>query len=338
MGNLSSVIKLVRNMDTKQMRQRARETAREANRPYPVIFADMVWCGFRYQAGYSDYALFQMWDMNQKQRSSVLTRGKNNRYVAALNSRDGWHSFDQKTDFLIAFAPFIGRRWLDLDAATPTELESFGRDLGSFIVKPKDGSHGDGVERIRGEEVDNWETLYARLKSDKRTLCEEVIQQHPDLNAIWPGSINTSRIVTILKDNKVYVVAAYLRVGNGARPVDNFNGGGMVVPLDKKTGKILTHALDKAGNAYKAHPSTGTPFEGTQVPMWQEIMELVEQAARVEPSIRYVGWDVAVTPNGPVLVEGNHFPGHDIYGLPTQAKDKMGILPDFEEVISYQSL
>ena len=72
--------------------------------------------------------------------------------------------------------------------------------------------------------------------------------------------------------------------------------------------------------------------------MWREILDLLQEAARVVPSVRYVGWDVAVTPDGPLLVEGNQYPGHDIYGLPGQSPDHMGILPVFDKVVPYRSL
>ena len=329
---------LIRRMNTKRMREMARKVAGDAHRPVPLIFCDMVWCGFRYRAGYMDYDLFHFWDLNAAQRATVLTRGKNDKYVAALNDRREWDAFDVKPEFLRRFAPYVKRRWLDLEGADAARLRAFGEELGSFIVKPRDASHGDGVEKIEAAGVEDWEALLARLRERGQTLCEEIIRQHPDLNAIWPGSINTVRMVTILKDGKAHVVAAYLRVGNGPRPVDNFNNGGMVVPLDRETGVILCHARDKAGRFYECHPVTGTRFQGTRVPMWPEILALLQDAAQVVPSIRYVGWDVAVTPEGPLLVEGNQYPGHDIYGLPGQSPDKRGILPNLDAVVPYRSL
>jgi len=329
---------MIRRMDTKRMRQTAKKAAREAHRPAPLIFCDMVWCGFRYQAGYLDYDLFHFWDLNGEQRSSVLTRGKNDKYVAALNDRAEWDTFEVKPLFLERFAPYVGRKWLDLTAAGAEELEELGKELGRFLVKPRDGTHGDGVEIIQADQVSDWSALLERLRREGRTLCEEVIPQHPDVDKIWPGSIDTARIVTILKDGKAHVVAAYLRVGNGPRPVDNFNNGGMVTPVDRRTGVILSPARDKAGVLYERHPVTGTQFQGYQLPLWDKVLELVDAAAQVVPSVRYVGWDVAITPTGAVLVEGNQYPGHDIYHLPGQDPSKIGILPELDAVVPFSSL
>lgn len=329
---------LIRRMDAKRMRQTVEQVAKQARRPSPVIFCDVVWCGLRYQAGYMDYALFHFWELNAAQRASVLTRGKNNKYVAALNDRAYWDSFDVKPNFLRLFAPYVRRPWLDLAQAGPEELKALGEKEGALVVKPPDGTHGDGVELLSTAGIADWEGLYKSLTGKGQTLCEGVIPQHEGMDRLWPGSINTVRVVTILAGGEAHVVATYLRVGSGPRPVDNFNSGGMVTPVDKDTGVVQAPARDKAGTLYENHPGTGVAFVGFRIPLWDQIMDLVRKAAPVVPQVRYVGWDVAVTPDGPELVEGNCYPGHDIYGLPGQNPGKMGILPALDAVVPYKSL
>ena len=63
-------------------------------------------------------------------------------------------------------------------------------------------------------------------------------------------------------------------------------------------------------------------------------MEEAKKAALVCPEVGYVGWDIAVTPDGPVLVEGNEFPGHCLYQLPPHTPDNYGVLPLFEKAIN----
>ncbi len=335
---MAGLVGMIRKMNVKRMVAAAGKVAEESGRSTAGVLADMVWCGLRYQAGYSDYALFHMWSMTGAQRRTILTRGKNNRYVKALNDPEGMKVFSQKTAFLEKFAPYVGRRWLDLRKADPDALAAFCKGLGVILVKPQDATHGDGVEKVYAKDVTDYDALYQRLTQNGQTLCEEVICQHPDLDRLWPGSINTVRLVTILKGGTGHIVASFLRVGHSDKPVDNFNSGGMVVPLDVKTGRVDCDAVDKAGRRYVAHPGTGTPFVGFQVPLWERVTALVQEAACVEPRVRYVGWDVAVTPDGPVLVEGNQYPGHDIYGLPGQSPEQMGILPEFEKVLPLSRL
>ena len=338
MAGFNSFFKLFRAMDTKKMRAAAKKVAKSAHKSYLFIMADMAWCGFRYTAGYSDYALFDMYNMDSAQRRTVLTRGKNNMYVKALNDRTAWKYFEEKPAFLKTFAEFTRRTWVDLRTSGAEELRRFSEPLEVFIAKPIDGSHGDGVEKITSAEISDWAALRERLLSNGQELCEELVKQHPEMDRLWSGAVNTVRLVTIVADGTAHIVASYLRIGGGDRPVDNFNAGGMVAPLDRETGKIKCHAVDKAGNIFVSHPKTGVRFEGFQVPMWAEALDFAKRAALIVPSVRYVAWDVGITPNGPVFVEGNHYPGHDIYGLPAQTPDKRGVLPDWEAVIPLKSL
>ena len=65
----------------------------------------------------------------------------------------------------------------------------------------------------------------------------------------------------------------------------------------------------------------------------QEIIDMCLEAAREVPQVRYVGWDVAITENGPTFIEANQHPGHDILQMPPHVPDKIGILPRLREFI-----
>ena len=57
---------------------------------------------------------------------------------------------------------------------------------------------------------------------------------------------------------------------------------------------------------------------------------MVKSAAQQIPQMAYIGWDVAFSPEGPLLIERNNFPGHDIYQLPEHTPDKIGMMSRFE--------
>ncbi|HOO67953.1 MAG TPA: sugar-transfer associated ATP-grasp domain-containing protein, partial [Bacilli bacterium] len=149
---------------------------------------------------------------------------------------------------------------------------------------------------------------------------------------LYPYAINTIRIITVYRyDGKVNIVAAYQRIGNNGYIVDNYNGGGMVVPVNEGTGVIEYPAVDKKKNIYYEHPMTKTKIVGFKIPMYKEAIELAKKAAKVVKEVRYVGWDIALTPKGPTLIEGNEYPGHDIYQLPVHRTNNIGVLPKFEK-------
>lgn len=103
------------------------------------------------------------------------------------------------------------------------------------MSKPVDGMCGKGIERINAAEYDG--DLYEHLKNGHQVILEECVVQHHDLMALHPNSVNTCRVITFTQGSVTNVVAAYLRIGNG-RYVDNFNNGGMVVPIEEDCGKL----------------------------------------------------------------------------------------------------
>jgi hypothetical protein len=64
-------------------------------------------------------------------------------------------------------------------------------------------------------------------------------------------------------------------------------------------------AKDPSDAPMEAHPDTGRRVAGEMLPSWPEARDLALEAHRRFPTLGSVGWDVALTPDGPVLVEGN---------------------------------
>ena len=60
---------------------------------------------------------------------------------------------------------------------------------------------------------------------------------------------------------------------------------------------------------------------------------MCEEAARVVPQMRYIGWDIAITKNGPVMVEGNNLPGYDMCQNHRFHEDGCGLKERFRQVI-----
>jgi hypothetical protein len=328
-------------MDFGNMGQLAKEASARSGKPKGLIMLDMIWCGARYQAGYTDYSLFQMDRANAAQRKTYVTRGVNDRLVSRFNDAGYRHIFVNKDEFNARFADFLGRDWMrvappdeaDFDPqAEADRLAEFCKGKDEIVAKPRDGMCGKGVEMLRVAEYPDSAQLLAYLQSIGAGVVEEVIAQHPDMAALYPRSINTLRMVTLNNGKTVTLVLAICRIGNGDR-VDNFLHGGVMTRIDVDTGTLKYVCVDQQNNTYETHPITGVRFVGYPIPMWEQCVAFAKKAAEVVPQVGYVGWDLAVTPDGPVLVEGNEFPGHCLYQLPPHTPDNWGLLPLFEKAI-----
>ena len=341
MGKIKYVVSRIRKMDFDSMGELAQTVSDRSGKPKPLVILDMVWCGLRYQAGYTDYELCALERTNAAQRKTYVTRGVNDRLVAQFNVPEYRHIFSNKDEFNAVFSDYLARGWMriapagepgfDLSAAAQA-LREFCSGKTEVVAKLRDGMCGNGVEMLRPAQYPDPEKFYTDLQSRGVGVLEDVIVQHPDMSALYPDSINTLRLVTLNNGKTVTLVLALCRVGNGSR-VDNFLHGGMATRIDMQTGRMQYDCVDEKNRVYDKHPVTGVRFVGYQIPMWAQCVEMAKKAALEVPQIGYVGWDIAVTPDGPALVEGNEFPGHCMYQLPPHTPDGYGVLPLFETAI-----
>lgn len=234
-----------------------------------------------------------------------------------LNPPEAVALFTEKDRFNQRFAAYIGREWI-----SPREVgcEAFTQFLArhnTAFCKSRTGMGGQMTGLIHYSEDDaEMAALYRRL-CDEDCLVEERLSQHPDMRRIYPHSINTVRVSTVRTPQGTVCIQAFLRTGHSGRVADNYDMGGVVVWLDPKTGLPAATGYDKAHRLYTAHPDTQFPYADVRIPDWQGVMDLCLRAAQEVPEALYIGWDVGITPEGPVLVEGNTRPSVIwIYGEP----------------------
>lgn len=97
----------------------------------------------------------------------------------------------------------------------------------------------------------------------------------------------------------------------GKTIADNFHQGGKGVLVDINTGTLIGNGIDKKLNESE-NSITNIKFDGFKIPYWEEIKEMVLEAALVNDKVNLVGWDVAISTNGPLIIEGNRGPGFDL--------------------------
>lgn len=333
MRNFRYLFKRILEMDYKALFSTVGRLHEKTGRSRLWLFYDIVKCGVRYGAGYRDYELCEFYNLTPQQRATYVTRGVNNRLVKLLDDPAYDHCFENKADFCSIFSDFLKRDILDFRSASLADFTGFMQNKEEVVAKPLEGSCGQGVEKLRKADYENLSKMYDYLKSRDTGVLEQVIIPHPVLESLYPYAINTYRIVTVFTKGEPHIVYAFIRIGNGGEVVDNINSGGMAAPVDLLTGVVKYCGYDKDGNSYEVHPMTGSQITGLKLPFWDESMQICLKAARVVPQTGYVGWDVAVTPDEPLLVEGNIFPGHDILQMPPHVPDKIGMLPRFREFV-----
>jgi len=142
-------------------------------------------------------------------------------------------------------------------------------------------------------------------KGNKDYIIQKTIIQHPELNRVHAGSVNSLRIVSLLMPEVVYVLSANLRMGVGDGRIDNVTAGGISCGIDENGCLKKFATTYYTGEKFERHPQ-GLIFKGFRVPSFDKAIELVK---RIHPTIshfRLVSWDIAIDETGtPVLIEAN---------------------------------
>ncbi len=283
--------------------------AKDSKRPVLIETADCLACYLKYGAGFTDYFVFKFYNKSSAQRKQFICKRTNDRLVTKLNDKIYTVIFSDKREFDKTFSEFIGRDILDLTAASADDIKLFMARHTVAIQKPAISISGKGIVKVTSSDS------ASDIKS-RGGLLEQFVIQHKRLSGLYSQSVNTLRLVTIIKNNTPYITAAALRIGNGGI-VDNAGAGGLCASVSVETGQVITDAVDLFTNtSYKEHPLTGKAFKGFQIPYFNQCKSMVLKAALVVPQVKYVGWDVAVTESGPLLIEANHNPGYQLYQAP----------------------
>lgn len=180
----------------------------------------------------------------------------------------------------------------------------FFKDKMPMIGKLITSYGGHGIKYI--ESAKDLDILRTTWK-DKPYIIQEVLKNNKDIGNIYDGSLNTVRIVTFFNKNDFYVLSSIFRCGTSTTgKVDNISSGGLYVGInvDGTLMKYGYYNIYEKGKITK-HPDTETVFEGYKLPLYDKVVSLALRAHSFFPFMPNIGWDIAVTENGVVLIEAN---------------------------------
>ena len=296
-------------------------------------FFDIGVCALRYGAGYYDYVMFGFYNMNAKQRDTYLTRVRNKKVQDLMNHPSEPDVLNNKLAFNRLYGKYLHRRTLDGSTATLEEFTDFLQGQEAIFAKINQGGCGVGVEKLKVKDFESPAAMLAYIREKNEVVLEHVLPQHPDMARLHPQSVNCMRIVTDRVGDEVHIAYISVKMGRGEGHCDNSGQGGILCRVDPATGKIASDASDDYFEVYDRHPDTGIVLKGYQLPMVPEAIALAKELALQVPGMNHIGWDIAITPDGPAVIEGNDFPGTDLCQLVPFCPDKTGLWPYYKELL-----
>ena len=280
------------------------------------------------------------WDtLTEEQKDGMFLRPQSRSMSIKFRTKDSdTDIFDDKIRFNNLFPEYIRRKWFMSEGMSYEQFSEHMKKFhpGFYILKPQVSSGGKGIEKLpvpTGDDemrqaYDHVMEINETAEKNKGCIIEECIRQHPEMNRLYGDSVNTVRVVTLLYHGDFKILYVACRMGVNGNITDNASQGGISVGVDKETGRFNTVAASKKGEPLTHHPTTGTEIKGFQIPYWNEVVEMVEGIARKAfdvAGLGYAGWDVAITEDGPLIIEGNNWPSPSLLQLPVYVDHKEGV-------------
>lgn len=304
-------------------------------------FADQIGLLARTGIAPRYYYQFELFDPARKREAAhYLQRSETKATAYKIMHRAGGQRLSEKLEFFkrcrslgLPVAPVVF-------ATTSGSVDDLfanttGLPAGDLFIKPRKGSGGRGAAKwtylapldggaaryVRG---DGRVLTAAALRHHviqhshrENMLVQTLLSNHSDLADINCGTLATCRVVSCRSESGAHEVtdAAFRMPRVRGSAVDNFHAGGIASAVDVRTGQLgpaTDLGLSPDTGWFETHPVTGAPIRGRILPHWRAVCDLAIQAHAHFDDFAVIGWDIAILPDGPCIIEANGAPDLDI--------------------------
>ncbi|HEY1736752.1 MAG TPA: sugar-transfer associated ATP-grasp domain-containing protein [Methylovirgula sp.] len=319
------------------------------------------------KASFNDYIRLRLFDQAywEGDRRNVIGQRRNRDLVVEINYRHDWYGLLDDKVASTAYLSAYGLATAKIAAVFAPRLRNGAKQilrdreqLARFLMsdeayplfgKPADGFQSLGSVALRRPHPEQKELetidgarigLNAFLDDimnhyDGGYIFEHFLMPHEDTIKLHGERLGTIRVLTLLDDG-ARILRASWKIPAGTNMADNFwRAGNILAKIDLAKGEI-GRAVSGAGfetTILDRHPDTGAALVGAPVPGWDELSALALEGARLMRHVPLIGWDIAPTVDGPVIVEMNETP--DLFL--NQFAHARGILePEFLDCVAAQ--
>jgi hypothetical protein len=271
--------------------------------------------------------------LTEEQKKTVSTLWTRAEFRKTFTDRRYKCILSNKYIFSKVFGEYYGRRCYLAKDVTEDILKELSGKEGRVIAKPNCKGQGQGIKVFSTVTEEERKTAMEFISKADNYIVEEYITQHSEMAKVNPGAVSIIRFYSVSSPAGNYVFAPVLTAAIN-KSVANGCQDALTAMVDIRTGEVITDAVDQNEFVeYANHPITGVQFKGFKVPYWQECLELMRKALPLASRISNIGWDVAITEDGPLLIEANTIPGFNTaqYKGYSWVTDGWGYQPLFDE-------
>ena len=154
---------------------------------------------------------------------------------------------------------------------------------------------------------------FKHLVAQGQWVVQHRLESHSYIQRINDTALNTLRVVTILRDKGPEYLTGFQSFATGSEVTDTWGHGALYVGLNLESytlmGDAYYHPDYGSETIVTTHPDSNISFEDFKLPFLKEAIELCIKAHNYLPYSYIIGWDVAITAEGPLILEANEKPG-----------------------------
>jgi len=279
-----------------------------------------LWAAIRHNILPSEYFAYGLWQPERRIKvDDYLYSNECARLFKVLNRPSQPNPIDDKQEFhdlcrahaiptpsvLAAFAPT--GKLVDFASGGPPKHDLFVKASTGGSRAERFQWRGTDFESNRGRRIkpdDLAGYLVGRARTEHLTLLvQPVLSNHSDLHVPSNGALATARVVT--GRSIASIVTGIFGIMYYGRADEITSHTNCVALIDLATGRLMpSPPQDWPGVSmyqYRRFDSN----DACTLPDWDAALQYVKLAHQACPNFVFVGWDVAFTPHGPMILEGN---------------------------------
>lgn len=268
---------------------------------------EMMFCKYAYGFEPDEFLCYGLEGKSGEERKEYVSDRDLMCYVYRMNDRIDFMVFNDKAETYSFFKKFYHREVAAISSEKDyPEFEKYVKAHPVFVKKHVFEAMGRSIELVDSQKCGkNTRELFDEYIAGGKFIVEEKVQQSSKLAVFNESSVNTMRCITYNTKNGIVVPYCFMKIGRRGSFVDNGGAGGILAGIDNDTGIINTDGFDEFNTRYICHPDSEVDFKGYQIPDFKQAVEISKKMSAMIPSVRFIGWDLAHTEKGWVVIEGN---------------------------------
>ena len=307
MGQLSDIRRMITSR--KYIREFAEDYAGRYGKNPKEVLQDILQAKKLNHISFGEYEWIGHYDLSPEQKKTVSTLWTRMEFRKMFTDRRYIGMLMNKYIFSKVFAEFYGRRCAQASEVDGDLLKRLGENGGHVVYKPNCKGMGKGIRVLPVTTAQEIDEALECIRSEGNGIVEEYICQNKVLSELYPKAVSVIRFYSVCSPQGSFLFAPVLTVAH-QNEISNGCQDALTSMVDIRTGEVLTQAVDQNEMVeYETHPVTGKAFRGVMLPFWEETIAMMRKVVPLASKISNIGWDVAITGEGPMLVEANTIPG-----------------------------